>query len=73
MRNLQLQRRRQSDHEGHRFQVLLTNWVKTVTMLAGIGGIIVLLWYRRPGSSPGEDDGGLEREEPTAAPAAATA
>jgi hypothetical protein len=32
----------------------------------------VLLRYRRPGSSPGEDDGGLEREEPTAA-AAATA
>jgi len=57
----------------HTFQVLLTNWVKTVTMLAGIGGIIVLLRYRRPGSSPGEDDGGLEREEPTAAPAAATA
>jgi hypothetical protein len=56
----------------HTFQVLLTNWVKTVTMLAGIGGIIVLLRYRRPGSSPGEDDGGLEREEPTAA-AAATA
>ena len=57
----------------HTFQVLLTNWVKSVTMLAGIGGIIVLLRYRRPGSSPGEDDRGLEREEPTAAPAAATA
>jgi hypothetical protein len=55
----------------HTFQVLLTNWVKTLTMLAGIGGIIVLLWYRRPGSSPGEDDGGLERERQTA-PAAAT-
>jgi hypothetical protein len=54
----------------HTFQVLLTNWVKTLTMLAGIGGIIVLLRYRRPGSSPGEDDGGPERE---AAPAPATA
>jgi hypothetical protein len=53
--------------------VLLTNWVKTVTMLAGIGGIIVLLRYRRPGSSPGEDDGGLDREKPTVVPAAATA
>jgi hypothetical protein len=51
--------------------VLLTNWVKTLTMLAGIGGILVLLRYRRPGSSPGEGDE-LEREEPTAAPAAAT-
>jgi hypothetical protein len=56
----------------HTFQVLLTNWVKTLTMLAGIGGIIVLLRYRRPGSSPDEDDGGLEREG-RAAPTAATA
>jgi hypothetical protein len=45
--------------------------VKTLTMLAGIGGIIVLLRYRRPGSSPGEEDGGLEREAPTATRAAA--
>jgi hypothetical protein len=56
----------------HTFQVLLTNWVKTLTMLAGIVGIVVLLWYRRPGSSPGEEGDGLEREE-RAAPAAATA
>jgi hypothetical protein len=55
----------------HTFQVLLTNWVKTLTMLAGIGGVIVLLRYRRPGSSPGEDDSGLERERRTA-PVAAT-
>ncbi len=55
----------------HTFQVLLTNWVKTLTMLAGIGGIVVLLRYRRPGSSPGEDDDGVDREG-RAAPAAVT-
>jgi hypothetical protein len=54
----------------HNFQVLLANWLNTLTMLAAITGVAVLLWYRRPGSSPGEDDGGLKRET---APAAATA
>ena len=49
----------------HTFQVLLTNWVKTLTMLAGIVGIIVLLWYRRPGS-PGEADDDTARAGHTA-------
>lgn len=36
------------------FQVLLANWINTLAMLAAVAGIGVLLWYRRPGSAPGE-------------------
>lgn len=54
-------------------QVLLANWVNTLAMLAAIGGVALLLWYRRPGSSPGDADEATdpdERSEPrTAAPA----
>lgn len=47
----------------HTFQVLLANWVNTLTMLAAIGGVVVLLWYRRSGS-PGEtDDSGGDAAE----------
>jgi len=49
------------------FQVLLANWINTLTMLVAIGGVVVLLWYRRPGSSPGEVDEPDERSEPAAA------
>jgi Glycosyltransferase family 87 len=34
------------------FQVLLANWINTLTMLVAIGGVVILLWYRRPGSTP---------------------
>jgi hypothetical protein len=51
----------------HNFQVLLNNWINTFTMLAAIAGVVVLLWYRRPGSSPGEADEPEERSEPRAA------
>jgi hypothetical protein len=51
----------------HNFQVLLNNWINTFTMLAAIAGVVVLLWYRRPGSSPGEADEPDERSEPRAA------
>ena len=43
----------------HTFQVLLANWINTLAMLAAIGGIVVMLWYRRPdpsGDAPPEGD-----------------
>jgi hypothetical protein len=49
------------------FQVLLANWINTLTMLVAIGGVVILLWYRRPGSSPGEVDEPDERSESAAA------
>jgi hypothetical protein len=52
----------------HTFQVLLANWVNTLVMLAAIGGVVVLLWYRRSGS-PGEGTDGTERAESRAAAA----
>jgi len=57
----------------HTLQVLLANWGNTLAMLAAIGGVALLLWYRRPCSSPGDADEATdpdERSEPrTAAPA----
>src|SRR5262249_43240976 len=53
----------------HTFQVLLANWINTLAMLAAIGGVVVLLWFRRSGS-PSEAHGGVHRvEHPRAAPA----
>jgi Glycosyltransferase family 87 len=49
------------------FQVLLANWINTLTMLVAIGGVAVLLWYRRPGSTPEEPQEPDERSEPRAA------
>ena len=48
------------------FQVLLANWINTLAMLVAIGGVAVLLWYRRPGSTP-EAQEPDERSEPRAA------
>jgi len=45
------------------FQVLLANWINTLTMLMAIGGVAILLWYRRPGSSPGEADDAIRPGE----------
>jgi Glycosyltransferase family 87 len=60
----------------HNFQVLLNNWINTLTMLVAIGGVVILLWYRRSGSAPGEGDDGLESverpESLAAAPASAS-
>src|SRR5262245_1494279 len=57
----------------HTFQVLLANWINTLTMLAAIGGVVVLLWYRRsdsPGESDDELDDNVDRlESGAAAPA----
>lgn len=54
----------------HTFQVLLANWINTLVMLTAIGGVAVVLWYRRPGSSPGEADEPDElSDQRTAAPA----
>ncbi len=54
----------------HTFQVLLANWINTLVMLAEIGGVALVLWYRRPGSTPGEADEPDERSDRrTAAPA----
>jgi hypothetical protein len=50
------------------FQVLLANWINTLAMLAGIAGIGVLLWYRRPGSA--HDDSIAPDEQPELRPAA---
>jgi Glycosyltransferase family 87 len=50
------------------FQVLLANWINTLAMLAGIAGIGVLLWYRRPGSA--HDDSIAPDEQPEARPVA---
>jgi Glycosyltransferase family 87 len=47
----------------HTFQVLLANWINTLTMLAAIGGVAMLLWYRRSGSSPGEADDAIRPGE----------
>src|SRR5215211_3443038 len=49
------------------FQVLLANWINTLAMLVAIGGVAVLLWYRRPGSTPEEPQEPDERSEPRAA------
>jgi hypothetical protein len=51
------------------FQVLLANWINTLVMLAAIGGVAVILWYRRPGSSPGEAVPDERSDQRTAAPA----
>ena len=51
----------------HTFQVLLANWINTLVMLTAIGGVGVILWYRRPGSSPGEAEGPDERSDQRAA------
>jgi hypothetical protein len=45
------------------FQVLLANWINTLAMLAAVAGIGVLLWYRRPGSAPGESPAPDEQRE----------
>jgi hypothetical protein len=37
----------------HTFQVLLANWINTLAMLAAIGGIVMMLWFRR--SDPSRD------------------
>jgi hypothetical protein len=43
--------------------VLLANWINTLVMLLAIGGVAVLLWYRRPGSSSGEADDAIRPDE----------
>jgi hypothetical protein len=37
------------------FQVLLRNWINTLAMLAAIASVVVLLFSRRPESTPGEE------------------
>ena len=49
------------------FQVLLTNWVNTLTMLAGIAGVVVLLWYRKTDTSEPAAAEGVEAPQATAA------
>jgi hypothetical protein len=53
----------------HTFQVLLANWLNTLTMLAGIVGVGVLLWYRKP--DPSDDSGADVIDEPRVAARAA--
>jgi Glycosyltransferase family 87 len=57
----------------HTLQVLLANWINTLTMLAAIGGIVVLLWYRRPSSSAGEAEDVTEPDQRPESRAAAPA
>jgi Glycosyltransferase family 87 len=57
----------------HNFQVLLDNWINTLTMFAAIAGVVVLLWYRRSGSSPGETDEGHDDVESVERPASRAA
>jgi hypothetical protein len=44
-------------------QVLLANWLNTLTMVAAVVGIGVLLWYRRPGSAHDDAIARGERSE----------
>jgi hypothetical protein len=44
-------------------QVLLANWINTLTMVAAVAGIGVLLWYRCPGSAHDDAIAPDERSE----------